>query len=234
MGVKHGKKYKDAYEKIQAAQEGKSLSLSESIARVKDSAVAKFDETLTVDINLGIDPQQGDQVVRGSVLLPHGTGKKVRVLAFVKGDKADEATKAGADYVGLEDVIEKIKSGWLEFDYAVATPDVMGKVGQIAKILGPRGLLPNKKVGTVTFDVGSIVGELKKGRTFFRNDKSGLLHFAFGKASFSVENLEENLRAFSKALSASRPAATKGVFIKKMTISSTMGPGLCVAVEEVI
>jgi len=234
MGVKYGKKYKDAYEKIATATKEEPLSLRESISQIKDAAYAGFDETLTVDVNLGIDPQQGDQVVRGSVLLPHGTGKKVRVLAFVKGDKADEATKAGADYVGLEDLIEKIKSGWLEFDYSVATPDVMGKVGQIAKILGPRGLLPNKKIGTVTFDVGTIVSELKKGRSFFKNDKSGLLHFPFGKASFSAEHLEENLRAFAKALSASRPPAAKGIFVKKMTISSTMGPGLSVPVEEVL
>lgn len=231
---KHGKKYGKAREKLEALKKGTSFSLQEGLAKVKELAYARFDETVTVDVNLGIDPLKGDQVVRGSVLLPHGTGKQVKVLVFAKGDYADAATKAGADYVGAEDLIEKIESGWLDFNYAVATPDLMGLVGKAAKILGPRGLLPNKKSGTVTFDVASVVSDLKKGRLFFKNDKNGIVHFAFGKVSFPVEKLKDNLVSFAKALAASRPPTAKGVFIKKMTISSTMGVGLPIGTDEVI
>jgi large subunit ribosomal protein L1 len=231
---KHGKKYNKAQEKIEVLKKGTTLSPQEGLAKVKELAYARFDETITADVNLGIDPQKGDQVVRGSVLLPHGTGKKVKVLVFAKGDYADAAQKAGADYVGAEDLIEKIESGWLDFNYAVATPDLMGLVGKAAKILGPRGLLPNKKSGTVTFDVTTVVSDLKKGRLFFKNDKNGIVHFAFGKVSFPVENLKENLQYFVRALAASRPPTAKGVFIKKMTISSTMGVGLNVNTDELV
>ncbi len=232
---KHGKKYNNAREKLEALKKKEtSFSIQEGLAKVKEFAFARFDETVSVNVNLGIDPQKGDQVVRGSVLLPHGTGKKVKVLVFAKGDSADAASKAGADYVGAEDLVEKIESGWLDFNYAVATPDLMGLVGKTAKILGPRGLLPNKKSGTVTFDVATVVSDLKKGRLFFKNDKNGIVHFAFGKVSFPIEKLKDNFVSFAKALAASRPPTAKGVFIKKMTISSTMGVGLPVNTGELV
>jgi large subunit ribosomal protein L1 len=225
----HGKKYEKAQSVL-----GKRAVLSpqEGVARIKELAYARFDESVDVDVNLGIDPSKGDQVVRGSVLLPHGTGKVVKVAVFAKGDYADEAKKAGADYIGAEDLIEKIESGWLDFNYAIATPDLMALVGKVAKILGPRGLLPNKKSGTVTFDVASVVSDLKKGRLFFKNDKSGIVHFCFGKVSFDSQKLFENLAAFVKALAATKPASSKGKFIKKMTISSTMGVGVQVNPDE--
>lgn len=225
--AKHGKKYRAMKDK-QLNQAAAMLSVKEAVAQVKKLAYAKFDETVDIDVNLGIDASKGEQVVRGSVVLPHGVGKKVRVVVFAKGEYAEEAEKAGADYVGLDDLVEKINGGWMDFEYAVATPDVMGIVGKVAKALGPRGLLPNKKVGTVTFEVKAIVTELKKGRRFFRNDKNGLVHFSFGKVSFDAQQLEENLRTFVKALSAAKPSASKGVFLQKMTVSSTMGPGVAV------
>jgi large subunit ribosomal protein L1 len=230
----HGKKYRKAVEKLEGLGRNKTFTPQEGIAKVKELAYARFDETVRADVNLGIDPQKGDQAVRGSVLLPHGIGKKVKVLVFAKGDYADAARKAGADYVGVEEFIEKIESGWLDFNYAVATPDLMGLVGKTAKILGPRGLLPNKKSGTVTFDVASVVSDLKKGRLFFKNDKSGIVHFAFGKVSFPVDQLRENLQAFIKALASARPPTAKGIFIKKVTISSTMGVGLPIATDALL
>lgn len=229
MTNKRSKKYEKARE---ALGEKKLFSLQEGVAKVKELAFVRFDESVDAHVNLGIDPEKGDQVVRGSILLPHGTGKVVKVLVFAKGDYANEALKAGADYVGAEDLIEKIESGWLDFTYAVATPDMMGLVGKVAKILGPRGLLPNKKTGTVTFDVGAIVSDLKKGRLFFKNDKSGIVHFRFGKVSFSPEQLGENLLAFLRALAASKPASSKGKFIRKLVISSTMGLGIQVNAGE--
>ncbi len=226
---KHGKKYNEAMSKVDTSQQ---VSAKDALSQVKELAYAKFDETVDAHVNLGIDPSKGDQVVRGSVVLPHGRGKEVKVLVFAKGDKVDEAVKAGADHAGLEDLIEKISGGWMEFDFAVATPDVMGKVGKLARQLGPRGLLPNKKIGTVTFDVASVVSELKQGRVFFKNDKSGLVHFSFGKLSFDADKLYQNLVAFVKALIASKPAASKGKFLKKVTISSTMGVGVSVNPDE--
>jgi large subunit ribosomal protein L1 len=227
--IKHGKKYKEAVKK-----NVKPLySVDQAVALVKDAAFVKFDETVDVNVNLGIDATKGDQAVRGSVLLPH-TDKKVRVIVFAKGDHASQAEKAGADLVGAEDLVEKISSGWLDFDYAVATPDLMGLVGKLARLLGPRGLLPNKKVGTVTFDVESIINDLKRGRSFFKNDKSGLVHFSIGKVSFDAKKLRENLETFVRALTAAKPAAAKGNFVKKITISSTMGIGVSVAVEELL
>lgn len=225
-----GKKYRAAKEKVAASV----LSLKEALDKIKELAFAKFDESVDVDVNLGIDPAKGEQVVRGSVILPHNVGKEVRVLVFAKGDNADAASKAGADYVGAEDFIEKIEGGWMDFDVAVATPDLMGLVSKLAKVLGPKGLLPNKKLGTVTFDVGPVVTDLKKGRKFFRNDKSGLMHFRVGKASFDAEKLSENIKAFVKALAGSKPATAKGKFIQKMTLSSTMGPGIQVNPDELI
>lgn len=229
--MKHGKKYRKAVEGVQKTN---PLALDEALSLVKEKAYAKFDESVDVDINVGIDPSKGDQVVRGSVVLPHGTGKKTRVVVFAKGEYADKALSAGADYVGLEDLIDKINGGWLDFEYAVATPDVMGAVGVLAKLLGPRGLLPNKKVGTVTFDVESIVKELKSGRVFFKNDKSALVHFSLGKVSFDKEKLADNVRAFVRALVSAKPASSKGKFVKKITLSSTMGVGVGIKVEDLV
>lgn len=227
--AKHGKKYLKAVGQV---QKNNILAAHDAINKVKELKYASFDESFDVHVNLGIDASKGDQVVRGSVVLPHGKGKKARVLVFAKGDHADEAKKAGADYVGADDLVEKISAGWMDFEYAVATPDLMGIVGKVAKILGPRGLLPNKKVGTVTFEVGATVEELKKGKVFFKNDKQGLVHFSFGKVSFDAQKLQDNLATFVKALMAAKPATSKGKFIKKLTLSSTMGVGIQVNPDE--
>ncbi|MFT6765358.1 MAG: large subunit ribosomal protein L1 [Alteromonas naphthalenivorans] len=229
--MKHGKKYRNA---VEGQEPGTQFSLDDAIARTKIKTYAKFDESVDVDVNVGIDPSKGDQVVRGSVMLPHGTGKKVRVVVFAKDKHVDEAKAAGADHVGLEDLIDKINAGWTDFEYAVATPDVMGVVGKLAKILGPRGLLPNKKIGTVTFDVAHIIKELKGGRVFFKNDKSAIVHFSLGKVSFEEKALKENVRAFIKALMSAKPPSSKGKFIKKLTVSSSMGVGSSVLVDELI
>ncbi len=229
--MERGKKYKKAAENL---EKGKLFSLDDAVAQMKQRAFAKFDESVDLDVNVGIDPSKGDQVVRGSVILPHGNGRKVRVVVFTKGEYVDKATKAGADYVGLEDLIDKISKGWMDFEYAVATPDVMDIVGKLAKALGPRGLLPNKKIGTVTFDVENIVRELKSGRVFFKNDKNAVVHFSLGKASFDLEKIKENVHAFVKALVSSKPASSKGKFIKKVTLSSTMGVGMSLRVEELV
>jgi large subunit ribosomal protein L1 len=228
--AKHGKKYT----KARASVAVEDISIKEALKKVKEIGYAKFDESVDVGINLGIDPSKGEQAVRGSVILPHGRGKVPRVIVFAKGDYAEQAEKAGADAVGSEDLIEKINGGWLEFDYAVATPDIMGAVGKLAKILGPKGLLPNKKLGTVTFDVAEVVSELKKGRAFFKNDKQGIVHFSFGKKSFDVNALHDNFAAFVKAVMAAKPATSKGKYIKRIHISSTMGPGIAVSPEDVL
>jgi large subunit ribosomal protein L1 len=228
---KHGKKYLEAKSKIVPNQ---VVPVEQALSMVKSLAHVKFDESVDVHVNLGIDSSKGEQVVRGSVVLPNGRGKTIKVLVFAKGDQAEQAKKAGADYVGVEDLVEKINGGWLDFDYAIATPDLMGLVGQLAKILGPRGLLPNKKLGTVALDVAPVVKELKQGRVFFKNDKSGIVHFSFGKRSFDVNKLYENLAEFVKALTVSKPAASKGKFLKKMTICSTMGVGIQVNPDEVL
>lgn len=228
---KPGKKHQQAQETLENKE---PASNKEALEFVVKSAHKKFDESVDVDIVLGIDPAKGEQNVRGAVLLPHGTGKKVRVAAFVKGDHEDEAEKAGADFVGAEDLVEKIQGGWMDFDAAVATPDMMGMVGKVARILGPRGLLPNKKVGTVTFQVGPIIEELKKGRVSYRNDKGGALHIPFGKVSFGAEKLLENLQALVAAVRASKPPTSKGKFIRKMVVSSTMGVGVSVSADELV
>ena len=229
--AKHGKQYRKAHEKIVP---GQVVPLKQAFAQIKELAYAKFDESVDVSVGLGIDAAKGEQAVRGSVILPHGRGKKVRVLVFAKGEHEDAAKQVGADYVGSDDLVEKILGGWLEFDVAVATPDMMGAIGKLAKILGPRGLLPNKKTGTVTFDIGPVVSDLKKGRLFFKNDKSGYVNFCFGKRSFDADKLQDNLIAFIKALAGFKPASSKGKFIRKMTISSTMGVGLAVNPDEVL
>ncbi|KKP35814.1 MAG: 50S ribosomal protein L1 [candidate division TM6 bacterium GW2011_GWF2_32_72] len=229
MARRHGKNYLKACEK---AGNVNLVMAPVALSKVKECAFAKFDESVDVDINLSIDPTKGDQVVRGSVVLPNSSGKAVRVVVFAKGDKADEAEKAGADFVGAEDLVDKILGGWMDFDNAIATPDLMGLVGKVAKILGPRGLLPNKKLGTVTFEVADVVNDLKKGRLFFKNDKGGAVHFAIGKLSLGTEKLEENLRTFIKSLVAAKPASAKGKFLKSITVSSTMGVGVAMNPDE--
>jgi large subunit ribosomal protein L1 len=229
--LKHGKKYRKAREQVQP---GQVVPVKEAFSKLKSLAYAKFDESVDAHVNLGIDASKGDQVVRGSLVLPYAKGAAARVLVFAKGDAAEQAKKAGADFIGADDLVEKINGGWMDFDYAVATPDMMPAVGKVAKVLGPRGLLPNKKLGTVTTDVGSVVSDLKKGRVFFKNDKSGIVHFSFGKVSFAPEKLQENLATFIKALASAKPASSKGKFLKKLTISSTMGIGIQLNPDEVL
>lgn len=229
--ARRGKNYKKALEKLGERQ---VYTLQEGLQKVKELAFAKFDETITASVNLGIDPTKGDQVVRGSVVLPHAVGAQKRVLVFAKGEYADQAKNAGADYVGAADLIDKIAGGWMDFDVAVATPDMMADLAKVARVLGPRGLLPNKKLGTVTFDVSDVVKDLKKGLLFFKNDKSGLVHFAFAKKSQDVSVMQDNAIAFLKALASSKPATSKGRFLKKITLSSTMGPGVQVNVGEIL
>jgi large subunit ribosomal protein L1 len=228
--AKRGKKYQAAVTR----KPNSDLSLDAALQKVKDLSYAKFDEAVDVAINLGIDPAKGEQTVRGSVVLPYSKGKEKTIIVFAKGEFADAAKKAGADFVGMEDLIEKIQGGWLDFDYAVATPDVMGAVGALARILGPRGLLPNKKVGTVTFDVEAIVADLKRGRAFFRNDKQGIVHFSIGKVSFDVQKLHENLDALVKAVVGVKPATAKGKYLKKITLASTMGIGISINSDEFV
>ena len=228
---KHGKKYEQARK---AHETGNVLPIDKALAKLKDLAYAKFDESVDVDVNLSIDPDKGDQVVRGSVTLPYSKGRQARVVVFAKGDYALQAEKAGADVVGSDDLVDRVLGGWTDFDFAVATPDLMGIVGKLAKILGPQGKLPNKKQGTVTFDVSQIVKELKQGRVFFKNDKQGIVHFSFGKASFDNPKLRENLVAFIKALVDAKPAASKGKYLKKMTLTTTMGVGIQVNPDELL
>ncbi len=204
--------------------------LDEAISLLKETQGTKFDETVDVAIRLGVDPRKADQMVRGTCSLPHGLGKQVRVLVFAKGEKEIEARDAGADYVGAEDLIEKIqKEGWFEFDRVVSTPDMMSKVGKIGKILGPRGLMPNPKVGTVTFEIANVVKNIKAGQVQFRVDKFGNLHVPVGKISFSVEKLQENIQSFIDTVNRLKPSTAKGVYLKNISVSSTMGPGLKVS-----
>lgn len=205
---------------------GKRHSLKEAVEIVLSTARAKFDETVDAAIKLGVNPQHADQMVRGSVVLPHGLGKTVRVLVFAKGEKEKEALDAGADIVGAEDIIEKIKGGWLEFDRVVATPDMMGSVGKLGKILGPRGLMPNPKVGTVTFDVARAVQELKAGKVEFRVEKAGIVHTPVGKVSFGAEKIMDNVMAVVETVLKLKPASSKGTYLKGIALSTTMGPGV--------
>lgn len=224
-----GKKLAAVKEKIDLQKE---YTFDEAIDILKENSFTKFDETVEMSINLGIDPRKSDQVVRNTVVLPHGTGKEVRVLVFAKGEKEKEAREAGADYVGAEDLIEKIQQGWLEFDRAIATPDMMGQVGKLGKILGPRGLMPNPKLGTVTFDIGKAVKEAKAGKIEYRNDKGGVVHVPIGKLSFDREKLIENAMAVLKSVIKAKPPTSKGKYIKKVSISSTMGPGLKIDISK--
>jgi large subunit ribosomal protein L1 len=217
-----GKKFRAAVAKVDRTKE---YPIPDAVALVKDSSFAKFDETVDVAVNLGVDPRHADQVVRGTVVLPHGTGKSVRVLVITQGDRVREAEAAGADFVGVE-YIQKIKDGWLESDVIVATPDVMGQLGALGKVLGPRGLMPNPKAGTVTMDVTKAVREIKAGKIEFRVDKSGNVHAPVGKVSFPAPNLAANVQAFMDTIARAKPAAAKGTYIRSATISSTMGPGV--------
>lgn len=228
--VVRGKNYKKA---LEGRGDKEVLSGKDALEKIKSLSFVKFDESVDVDVVLGIDASKGDQVVRGAVTLPHGTGKKVKVAVFAKGDAAEQAKAAGADFVGDDDLIEKVSKGWVDFDFAVATPDMMVLVGKLAKVLGPKGLLPNKKTGTVATDVATVVKELKGGKAFFKNDKYGLVHFSFGKVSFDAEKLYENLSAFYKVLQASKPATSKGKFIKKVSVSSSMGVGVLIDAETI-
>jgi large subunit ribosomal protein L1 len=218
----HGKKFRAAVGKVDRARE---YPIPDAVELVKGSSYAKFDETVDVAVNLGVDPRHADQVVRGTVVLPHGTGKSVRVLVITQGDRVREAEAAGADFVGVE-YIQKIKDGWLECDVIVATPDVMGQLGALGKVLGPRGLMPNPKAGTVTMDVTKAVREIKAGKIEFRVDKTGNVHAPVGKVSFPAPQLAANVQAFMDTIARAKPAAAKGTYIRSATISSTMGPGV--------
>lgn len=227
--AKHGKKYRQ----IRAELDPRATwTLEKALEFLKTHPSAKFDETVEMAFRLGVDPTKSEQMVRGTVVLPHGTGKKVRVVVFAKGAAADAAREAGADAVGLEDLIAKVSEGWTDFDVAIATPDAMKEVRKLGKILGPRGLMPNPKTGTVTDDTATAVRECKAGRVEFRMDRNGNLHVPFGKLSFPLPALVENGRAVIAAVSAARPAAAKGVFIRRCTVSSTMGPGLRLDAKE--
>ena len=225
--MKHGKRYKALADKVDT---NKVYSVDEAAALMKDLASAKFDESVEVHVRLGIDPKKSDQNVRGTVALPHGTGKTVRVLALTKGDGVGAAEAAGADFVGGDELIQRIAEGWLDYDAVVATPDMMAAIGsKLGRILGPRGLLPNPKSGTVGLNIGDIVRSLKAGQIEFRNDKTGVVHAPIGKASFEPAKLAENLKAFQAALEAAKPGAAKGVFMKSIFLTTTMGPSVKVS-----
>lgn len=221
--AKRGKKWIEAKKLIVP---GKRYPLKEAVDLVLKTAHANFDETVEAAVRLGVNPQHADQMVRGSVVLPHGLGKPIRVLVFAKGEKEKEAQEAGADYVGGDEYIEKIKGGWLEFDRVVATPDMMGNVGKLGKILGPRGLMPNPKVGTVTFEVGRAVKELKAGKVEFRTERAGIVHTPVGKVSFGADKLRDNILSIMETIIKLKPASSKGAYIKSIALSSTMGPGV--------
>ncbi len=220
---KRGKKYSESKKRIDSEDVG---SLDEAVKVMLETSFAKFDETVDVAVRLGVDPRHADQMVRGSVVLPHGTGKETKILVFAKGEKEKEATDAGADFVGNDDMVEKIKGGWYGFDKAVATPDMMGTVGKLGKLLGPRGLMPNAKTGTVTFDVARAVNDLKAGKIDFRAEKAGIVHAPMGKVSFGVDKIVQNMAAFLDKIMRLKPASSKGTYLKGIAISTTMGPGV--------
>ncbi|MEQ1666556.1 MAG: 50S ribosomal protein L1 [Bdellovibrionales bacterium] len=224
-----GKKFKAAAKKIDAA---KKYSFADGVKLAVDSAPAKFDESIDVAVRLGIDPKQSDQQVRGAIALPHGLGKNVRVVVFAKGPKENEAKAAGADFVGAEDLVEKINGGWLEFDKCIASPDMMATVSKVAKVLGPRGLMPNPKVGTVTMNVGEAVTAEKKGKLDFRVDKAGIVHVSIGRKSMGATKLKDNFDAFIQAIVKAKPATSKGTYLRSLTVASTMGPGVKLDANE--
>jgi large subunit ribosomal protein L1 len=226
----NGKSYRAALAKLDRSQR---YVLEDGLRLVKETARAKFDETVEIAVRLGVDPRQADQNVRGTVSLPHGMGKTVRVLAFAKGEKEKEAREAGADFVGSEELIKKITEGWLDFDKAVATPDMMAVVGRIGKILGPRGLMPNPRTGTVTGDIGKAIKEIKAGKLEFRVDKAGIVHVPVGKASFNPEQLIDNAKAVLTSILRAKPASAKGNYVRGVTISATMGPGIKIDLSQV-
>jgi large subunit ribosomal protein L1 len=225
-----GKSYRAALAKVDRNQR---YLLEDGLRLLRDTARAKFDETVEMAIRLGVDPRQADQNVRGTVSLPHGMGKTVRVLAFAKGDKEKEAQEAGADFIGSDELIKKISEGWFDFDKAVATPDMMAAVGRIGKVLGPRGLMPNPKTGTVTVDIGKAVKEIKAGKLEFRVDKAGIVHVPVGKASFDAEKLIDNARAVLMSILRAKPASAKGNYVRGVTLSTTMGPGIKVDLSQI-
>jgi len=220
---KRGKKYTGAKEKIGA---GVAEGFEDAVQKTIDSSYVKFDESIDVAVRLGVDPRHADQMVRGSVILPNGTGKEVKILVFAKGEKEKEALDAGADFAGSDELVEKIKGGWFGFDKAIATPDMMGTVGKIGKLLGPRGLMPNAKTGTVTFDIARAVNELKAGKIDFRVEKAGIVHAPVGKVSFGVEKIVQNITAFLDTILRLKPASSKGTYLKGISLSTTMGPGV--------
>lgn len=217
-----GKKFESALAKVTKAL----YSLDEASDLVKQTAFAKFDETVEMSLCLGVDPKRADQMVRGTTILPHGTGKKIRILVIAKGEKEQEAREAGADYVGGDDLLQKIQDGWLDFDSMIATPDMMGAVGRLGKVLGPRGLMPNPKTGTVTFDVGKAILEIRKGRVEYKVDKAGNIHVPIGKVSFQEQQIKENAQAVFDSILRAKPSSSKGKYVKSATLSSTMGPGI--------
>ena len=220
---KRGKKYIESQNKISA---GISNGFDDAVKMAVESSFVKFDETIDVAVRLGVDPRHADQMVRGSVILPNGTGKEVKILVFAKGEKEKEALDAGADFVGNDDLVEKIKGGWFGFDKAIATPDMMGTVGKIGKLLGPRGLMPNAKTGTVTFDIAKAVNDLKAGKIDFRVEKAGIVHAPMGKVSFGVEKILQNITAFIETIMRLKPASSKGTYLRGISLSTTMGPGI--------
>ncbi len=217
-----GKKFKEALTKVSKPE----YSLEDASVLVKDASFAKFDEGVEIALSLGVDPKRADQMVRGTTVLPHGTGKKIRILVIAKGDKEQEAKEAGADFVGSDDLLQKIQDGWLDFDSMIATPDMMGAVGKMGKVLGPRGLMPNPKTGTVTFDVGKAIQEIRKGRVEYKVDKAGNVHVPVGKVSFQSQQLADNARSVFDSIMKAKPSSSKGKYVKSATLSSTMGPGI--------
>lgn len=221
--MKHSKRFKESSAKIDHSV---AYTLTQAVEKVKETATAKFDEAIEISVRLGVDPRKADQLVRGTVMLPSGTGKSIRILVLTKGDKEKEALEAGADFVGSDELVEKIQGGWLDFDAVIATPDIMGQVGKLGRVLGPRGLMPNPKIGTVTFEVAKAVKEAKAGKIDFRVDKYGNVQSLVGKRSFSQQQLLDNIRAFMDVINRLKPSTAKGVYIRNITISSTMGPGI--------
>jgi large subunit ribosomal protein L1 len=226
-----GKKYQEALKKIEA---DRLYEVAEACALVKDTATARFDEAVELAVRLGVDPRHADQMVRGAVALPHGTGKTVRVVAFAKGDKAREAQEAGADVVGDEELVARIQGGWLEFDVAVATPDMMGSVGRLGRVLGPRGLMPNPKSGTVSMEIAAAIRDIKAGKIEFRTEKAGIVHVPVGRVSFAPEALEDNIHAVLEALLRAKPSAAKGTYVKTVHLATTMGPGIPVSTRSAL